>query len=128
MDEALFNLMSSRAAKAPNKSWQPQPAIEGHVYCNCCGGGRDKSGEDFLVAVGFGSAGVTANGEHIIEEQEWGDGQYEGDVTLSLVERVAQTRPDADWRIYMHGPLSGQVYQRHANETWALIERDEGFA
>lgn len=37
-------------------------------------------------------------------------------------------RPDADWRIHMNGPLSGQEYQRHGDDQWALVHRDDGFA
>ena len=130
MSDRLFNLMVSRAQKAKAKPWEPQAPVEGKVYCNICCGGRDKSGEDFLVAVGFGSADVSASGAHIISEQEWIDAdEYEGEeVTLSLVERVAKVRPELDWRIHMHGPLSGQEYQRHGDGRWALVHRDEGFA
>lgn len=126
---ALEALMLQRAKAAPARYWEKQPVVEGRVYCNVCGGGRDKSGEDFLIAVGFGSAAATANGALIVDEQEWIDGEYgEVKVTLSMVERIAKTRPDADWRIHMHGPLSGQEYQRHGDDEWALISRDEGFA
>lgn len=130
MSDRLFNLMKSRAAMAIAQPWEPKPAVNGKVYCNVCGGGRDKSGEDFLIAVGFGSAGVSASGKHIIDEQEWIDtDDYDGaEVTLSLVERVAQTRPELDWRIGMHGPLSGQEYQRQGEGRWVLVHQDEGFA
>jgi hypothetical protein len=127
---AMETLMLQRAAKAKaDKPFEHLPAVSGKVYCNVCGGGRDKSGEDFLIAVGFGSAAVTANGSLIIAEDEWIDGQLGDDeVTLSLVERIAKTRPDADWRVSMHGPLSGQEYQRQGDGTWALVHQDEGFA
>lgn len=82
------------------------------------------------MAVGFGNAGVTAGRQHIIDEQEWVDTEEFGgaEVSLALVERVAQTRPDLDWRIHMFGPLSGQQYQRQGDGHWVLISRDEGFA
>ena len=126
----LFNLMVKRAQEASDiKPWEPLPAVEGKTYCNICGGGRDKSDEDFLVAVGFGSAGVSMSGHHIIDEQEWSDGEYGEDaVTLSMVERVARSRPEADWRIHMYGPLSEQEYQRQGEGKWALVRRGDGFA
>jgi len=129
--DKLFNLMASRAAQIKTvKPWESAPPVEGDVYCVCCGGGRDKSGEDFIVAVGFGAAGVSASGAHIIEEQEWMDTDEFGgaEVTLALVERVAKSRPELDWRINMYGPLSGQEYQRQGDGHWVLIRRDEGFA
>lgn len=127
---ALEALMMQRAKAAPaGKEWTPAPQVGGKVYCITCGGGRDKSGEDFLIAVGFGSAAATANGALIVDEQEWIDGEYgDVEVTLAMVERVAKTRPDADWRIGMHGPLSGQEYQRQGEGQWVLIYRAEGFA
>ena len=123
-------LMLQRAKQAPSdKPFEHLPAVEGRVYCNVCGGGADKSGDDFIVAVGFGSAGVSANGHHIIEEQEWIDGELgDAEVTLSLVERVAKTRPTADWRISMFGPLSEQEYQRQGDGQWVLVRRGDGFA
>lgn len=127
---ALEALMMRRALQAPaDKPFERLPAVEGKMYCNICGGGRDKSGEDFLIAVGFGSAAVTANGALIVDEQEWIDGEFgEVEVTLSMIERVAKTRPDADWRISMFAPLSEQEYQRHGDNQWALVRQGDGFA
>lgn len=130
MSDRLFNLMASRANLAKAEPWSPQPPVDATIACACCGAGRDKSGEDFIVAVGFGSAGVTAGRQHIIDEQEWLDTDEFGgaEVSLALVERIAQTRPELDWRIHMHGPLSGQEYQRQGDGHWVLISRDDGFA
>lgn len=131
MSDKLFNFMAARVAKiGAAKPWEPLPAVEPSISCLCCGAGRDKSGEDFLIAVGFGSSGVSANGRHIIDEQEWieSDAFDGGEVTLALVERLAATRPDVDWRITMFGPLSGQEYQRQGDGHWVLVHRDQGFA
>lgn len=130
MTDKLYNLMVSRAAQSKPRDWEKLPAVSGKVYCNVCGGGRDKSGEDFVVAVGFGSASVTCDGSLVIDEQEWTDTYAfdEEEVTLSLVERVALTRPGSDWRISMYGPLSGQEYQRQGAGEWALVHQDDGFA
>lgn len=130
MNDRLYNFMVSRAAKARGQPWETKPVVEGRTYCITCGGGRDKSGEDFIVAVGFGSACVTAGDALIIDEQEWIDtNEFDGaEVSLALVERVAKTRPELEWLISMHGPLSGQTYQRQGDDNWALIHRDDGFA
>lgn len=126
---SLVDLMTARAAAAPAGEFTPLPQVEGRTYCLTCGGGSDKSDGNFLVAMGFGSAGVTANGTHIIEEQEWVESdEFDGaEVTLELVERVARTRPDADWRIHMFGPLSEQEYQRQGEGRWVLVHQGEGF-
>lgn len=130
MSSALEALMLQRAQMAPTpKPWEKLPKVDGKVYCATCGGGRDKSGENFIVAVGFGSADVSASGKHIISEQEWIDGDLgDAEVDLQLVERIAQKRPELDWRISMYGPLSGQEYQRQGDGEWVLVRRDEGFA
>ena len=127
---AVEALMMQRARNAPPpKPWEKLPKVDGKVYCATCGGGRDKSGENFIVAVGFGSADVSASGRLIIAEDEWINGELgDTEVDLQLVEKVAQTRPELDWRIGMHGPLSGQEYQRQGDGEWVLVHRDEGFA
>lgn len=48
--------------------------------------------------------------------------------TVSRVERLARQDPDHDWRIVLLGPLHGEVYQRHGQSQWVLVESNEGFA
>ena len=43
-------------------------------------------------------------------------------------EALAAQDPDHDWRIVLHGPLSGRTYQRHGPGQWMLVEKNEGFA
>lgn len=79
------------------------------------------------IAVGFGDAGVTRDGEIV-----WNEGAME-DVdaepwTVNDAERAAAQDPDHDWRIYFHGALSDAVYQRHDVCTWVLVEKGQGFA
>lgn len=128
MSDKLITLMAERAGKASAKPWTPEPPVEGKVYCVCSGGGRDKSGEDFVIAVGFGAACVTAGGALIFVEREANEEDESSYATLAMVETVAAQHPALDWRINMHGPLSGREYQRQGDGHWVLIYRDEGFA
>jgi hypothetical protein len=52
---------------------------------------------------------------------------HEG-VTLGEIEECCAEDPDHDWRIEIHGPLGGAVYQRHGCAQWVPIERLDGFA
>ena len=81
---------------------------------------------DMIVAVGFGSASVTRDGECIWEESP---GDEEGDYhDVAHFERLAAADPDHDWQITMYGPLWGSTYQRHDEQMWVLVDSNEGFA
>jgi len=43
-------------------------------------------------------------------------------------ENIAAKDPDHDWRLEVHGPLYGCVYQRHGEKEWVMVEKLEGFA
>jgi hypothetical protein len=80
---------------------------------------------DKIIAVGFGCAQVTKDGEMVL------DGEHpdlDGYITFADAERLASQDPDHDWRVILHGPLHGETYQRHGNLGWHCIERNEGFA
>ena len=81
---------------------------------------------DAVIAVGFGSAGVTRDGESVWDEQE---GEASGEYwQCSDAEAHAVKDPDADWRISLHGPRHSEVYQRQGVDQWVLVEKGEGFA
>lgn len=81
---------------------------------------------DRVIAVGFGSSGVRRNGECIWEEM---DAEESGEYwQVSDAEAHAMKDPDADWRIFFHGPLHGEEYQRQGVGQWVLVKKDEGFA
>lgn len=80
-----------------------------------------------LIAVGFGSACVTKNGQLVWDEQR-AHGNVEKMWTVKTAERHARKEPDADWRIQKHGPLHGETYQRQGENKWVCIEQNEGFA
>ncbi len=79
---------------------------------------------DKVIAVGFGSAGVSKDGVTVLHESQ----DYEECPTFADAEALAVLDPDHDWRAFLHGPLHGEVYQRQGEAHWVLVARDEGFA
>jgi hypothetical protein len=49
-------------------------------------------------------------------------------VTLGEIEEAVALDPDHDWRLEIHGPMGGAIYQRHGEATWHAVKRLEGFA
>ena len=78
-----------------------------------------------LIAVGFGCATVTRDGEQIIDGERHPSDEF---LTFADAEAMAVIDPDHDWRVILHGPLHGETYQRQGVEKWVCIERNEGFA
>ena len=77
------------------------------------------------IAVGFGYAAVTKDGEEV-----WSEGYgapWNKLPTLRKFENMARKDPDHDWRAIMHGPLHGEEYQRHGKGKWVLVESNQGF-
>ncbi len=108
-------------------SFTPLPAIEGGqpAPCLCCGPRLSQLCEESRIAVGFGYAALTKNGEVIWQENTH---EWEDCLTVAQAEALAAADPDNDWRIVLHGPLRGQTYQRHGAMQWMLVEKNEGFA
>lgn len=107
-------------------SFEKKPAIVG-TYGGClnCGPRPSFFPMTGVIAVGFGSATLSKDGQVIYEE---GDREFEDCMTGEQAEALAAADPDHDWRIELYGPLSGRSYQRHGAGEWALIEQNEGFA
>lgn len=76
-----------------------------------------------LIAVGFGDAHVSKDGEIVFDEQQ-SDEFHE----LKEFEELAATDPDHDWRLVLNAPLHSREYQRHDAGKWVLIAQGEGFA
>lgn len=76
------------------------------------------------IAVGFGAAGVTKDGQEVWSESSADDGYW----TLADAEREAAKDPNHDWRVFFFGPLSEAEYQRHGPRNWVLIKKGMGFA
>lgn len=103
------------------------PAVDGSVACFTCGAGARSDLEmERWIAVGFGSAGYSKDGQELWSEQEIGD---DGEPhTVADVEKLALADPDHDWRIYFFAPLYEAEYQRQGDGVWVLVRKGEGFA
>lgn len=103
------------------------PAIEGDQPhpCLCCGPRKSQLCLESRIAVGFGMAALTKNGDIVWREhnQEWDEC-----MTVSQAEELAAADPDHDWRIVLDGPLRGSTYQRHGQMQWVLVAKNQGFA
>lgn len=102
------------------------PAVKGSIVCLTCGcGARSDLQMDRTIAVGFGTAGYSKDGETLWNE----NGQPEDEFpTVQLVEELAAKDPDHDWRIFFFAPLYDAEYQRQGEGKWILIKKGEGFA
>lgn len=108
-------------------SWAKLPAVEGSVACLTCGcGARSDLSPQRHIAVGFGDAGYSRDGEALFSEA--GAGDVEDYPTVADVEKLAAADPDHDWRIYFHAPMYDSEYQRQGDGLWVLVKRGEGFA
>lgn len=106
-------------------SWAKKQPWAGTVHQGCGNAPKVETIAplDTVVAVGFGDAHIEKDGEIIFDEMRADDWHQ-----LSEFEAMAKLDPDHDWRMVLYAPLRGQVYQRHDNDKWVLIESNEGFA
>lgn len=104
-----------------------------HHGCICCSNVQQIAHKGMWIAVGFGDAHVSKDGEPIWNESDEshkaeGENRNENLWTLEDAEQAAALDPDHDWRIVKFGPLHGEVYQRQEPGKWVLIESNMGFA
>lgn len=59
---------------------------------------------------------------------DWYIGWAVDSVTLGEIEECVSEDPDHDWRLEIHGPMGGAVYQRHGCKQWVAVGRLDGFA
>lgn len=78
------------------------------------------------IAVGFGSAGYSKDGETLWDEGM--AGEEDGLPTVADVEQLAAADPDHDWRIFFFAPLYEAEYQRQGEGVWVLVRKGMGFA
>lgn len=111
-------------------SWKRLPAVEGRLQpCLHAGVAENLFPADGCISVGLGSAALTCDGRLVWAEDMAQDGDYYIYImTGTIAETLAAADPDHDWRIYLHGALSGLEYQRHGPERWVLVHQDKGFA
>lgn len=108
-------------------TWTKQPPIKGTIHGCLHNPVYDVAPMDMEIAVGFGYAIVTKDGEKVYEERiadiaklpYW---------TVQDAENEALKDPDHDWRIELYAPLYGRTFQRQGDGEWVLIGENEGFA
>lgn len=108
-------------------AWTKLPPIEAH-YGGClnCGPRPAQFPLEGVIAVGFGYAALHKDWAPV-----WSEDEAVSDnsmMTGADAEALAAQDPDHDWRIVLHGPLSGRTYQRHGLGKWMLAEKNDGFA
>lgn len=105
--------------------FEKMPAIEGAPGgCLHCGRKHAVLPMEAVIAVGFGHASLTRDGETIYEEGR----EDEMPLTAAAAEVMAASDPDRDWRIHLYAPLSERHYQRQGERHWVLYEKGDGFA
>ena len=108
-------------------TFEKLPAVEGSVaYLTCGCGARSDLNPERAIAVGFGSAGYSKDGETLWEEGM--AGEEEEFQTVADVEALAAADPDHDWRIFFFAPLYEAEYQRQGDGAWVLVRKGMGFA
>lgn len=107
-------------------TWEKKPALA-KVGFVCLTGGPSPLilPLDSDIMVGFGSCTVTKDDEVIYSE----DPQADVDAPkLQKFEDLAKADPDHDWQVHFYGAMSEEIYQRHGDGSWVLIEKGMGFA
>jgi hypothetical protein len=102
------------------------PVVEDSTHpCGSCKPRSTQLPMESRIAVGFGLAELTRDGESVWVEQgqEWEDC-----MTVADAEELASRDPDHDWRIELYGPLRGSVHQRQGPGCWMLVSVNDGFA
>ena len=110
-------------------AWEKLPAYTGKVYQGCLHASpvEETAPLDTMVAVGFGSALITKDGEVVYSEPS-NPTSWDDLPELSVCEAMAQADPEHDWRMVLEAPLRGSTYQRQGDERWVLVESTMGFA
>ena len=109
-------------------SWvKLEPITPKAMGCVNCGTLIQQAPMDMMIAVGFGDASVTRDGETIYSELDC-EKYNEKLWAVQDAENEAMKDPDHDWRIVLFSPLRGRTFQRQGVENWVLVEENMGFA
>jgi hypothetical protein len=111
-------------------AWEKLKPLEGKeikIGCLCCSTAARTARMNMPICVGFGSAFVTKDGVEVYDGEAALRDENEP-LTVRDIEAMAKADPDHDWRIVKYGPMHGETYQRHCDETWVCVESNEGFA
>jgi len=108
-------------------AWSKVEPFTGRVHqgCLCCPPVTLTASLETIVAVGFGEANITRDGEIVYQERDDDEGTFR---TLAEFEELAAADPDHDWRMFLLSPLKDREYQRHGVGLWVLIASGPGFA
>jgi len=111
------------------KGYTLQPRLKDsdiHIGCCNCSTAARIAPMNMWIAVGFGYAAVTKDGETVYSER---NDMSESEIwTTQTAETLAAADPNHDWRIVKHGPLHGETFQRQGKGKWYCIESNQGFA
>ena len=80
---------------------------------------------DKPIAVGFGDAYVTKDGEEIYNELNV---EEDGLWTFQDAENYALQDPNHIYRVVLYAPLHGETYERKGAGEWVLVDSNNGFA
>jgi hypothetical protein len=113
------------------KGYTLQPRLENsdiHIGCLTCSTAARIAPMDMTIAVGFGAAVVTKDGEVVYNELDYQDQGWDAFWKVQDAENLAAQDPNHDWRISKHGPMHGETFQRQGKGKWYCIESNQGFA
>lgn len=105
-----------------------EPVQGGSGGCLCCGYQHEILPPDAIIAVGFGNAMVTKNGDVVYDEMDVDAKEWADYWNCAKAEEEAIKDPENDWRIHLIAPLSERHYQRQGDNHWVLYEKGQGFA
>ncbi len=127
-------------ANCPPKSevapldWHPHPGF-GFLTLTCDGKPPEGWHEfcdwqvpDVYVTGAFQMRDHVNGGMKTVEYADFEHVRLDQDATLADIEEAVADDPDHDWRLEIHGPLGGVVYQRQGCAQWVAVERLDGFA
>ena len=122
-----------------SEKWEKLTPLDGRLNpCLCCPPIPAKAPMGKLVAVGFGGATASCDGQGVADgEHPMFFPPFSGSdqirevndyITFGDIEAIAKVDPDHDWRIDLFGPMHGETYQRQGDGLWVLVEKHDGFA
>lgn len=117
-----------RKGKGMRRKWNKLPPWTGRIHQGClnCPPVAETAPMDTIVAVGFGYAAITRDGEVVYSEPLNATGLRFR--RLCSFEKKAARDPHHDWRLIFHAPLRSRTYQRHGDKLWVLVDSNQGFA
>lgn len=109
-------------------SWEKRPAVETPGFvANCLSGGPNPLilPLDTMIAIGLGDCWVMKDQDFVYSVTSWPD---EDAPKLQKFEDQAKVDPDHDWKVCFSRAMSKEIYQRHGDGSWVLVEKGMGFA